>query len=69
MKKVVILASLVALCIMSVVLYGCAGFGGDDRKDLYVTTSSLHFEPKDFEAEGNVRTVIRNLDSKEMNDL
>ncbi len=29
MKKVVILASLVALCIMSVVLYGCAGSDGD----------------------------------------
>lgn len=29
MKKVVILASVVALCIMSVVLYGCAGSDGD----------------------------------------
>ena len=30
MKKVVILASLVAICIMSVVLYGCAGFDSYD---------------------------------------
>ena len=30
MKKVVVLASLVALCIMSVVLYGCAGLGGEE---------------------------------------
>ena len=40
-----------------------------EDKDIIADKIKMTLEPKDFEAEGNVRTVIRNLDSKEMNDL
>ena len=36
-----------------------------DNKDIIADKIKMTLEPKDFQAEGNVRTIIRNIDTKE----
>ena len=39
-----------------------------DEKEIIADKIKITLDPKDFQAEGNVRTIIHNIDTKEMND-
>ena len=39
-----------------------------DEKEIIADKIKITLDPKDFQAEGNVRTVIHNIDTKDMND-
>ena len=39
-----------------------------DDKDIIADKIRMTLDPKDFEAEGNVRTIIHNIDTKEVNE-
>ena len=40
-----------------------------NEKDIIADKIKLTLDPKDFQAEGNVRTIIHNIDTKEDEDL